>query len=78
MAGQIFIALVVNKEDPACVGPFPISWEYCHYTFREPLDGCDDDAVNGKHGGMLLQRCMWFVVDPAPAYNQPYPFGVLN
>lgn len=74
--GEIFIGLHIDNTDPDCVGPRSLGWEECHYLFRYPLDDCDTDAENGKHGGMILEKCFWWIVDPAPKSNQPYPFNI--
>lgn len=48
----------------------------CWDTLHDPLDHCDSDAENGKNGGLYLNECVWWIIDPAPSTNQPYPFGV--
>ena len=76
--GKIVSTLHINTYDPACAGPRPVGWGECWDQFHVLIDTCDTDGENGKNCGIYLHDCLFWVLDPAPSANQPYPYNLLH
>lgn len=58
--GKIALSIFMDRDNPAdCAGPVPVSSEMCWDFFHKPLDFCDMDGENGKHGGYIREGCVW-------------------
>lgn len=70
--------MLAVDDDPRCIFQlFPVSRDYCWNTLHVPIDGCHQKTENEKNGGIWRDGCVWWIVDPAPAKNQPYNLGSL-
>lgn len=74
--GKIVVAIAIDRTNKDCAGPRPLGWGECWFMLHDPLDDCDTGRESPKNGGIYLHNCLWWIVDPAPAVNQPYPFGI--
>lgn len=70
--GHIKVMLKVKNDNHDCNGPIPVGWGWCWDDLHKPLDSCDTAAVNGKYGGIMLHKCVNWVLDPNPNVNYPY------
>ena len=71
--GQIAVTIHIKTNDnAACAGPLDVSYEYCWRMLHVALDNCDVQAEDGKYGGLVLDVCVWWVLDPNPRVNWPY------